>query len=222
MKNKTLLSLIGLLFLASGLIIGCDNNATGQDESDRVDFIQNVISGSVVASTQEGDFILQLELSPITTYFTENPGFEAGIISTENFFNMFSDIFSGQSPNSVLALRNNGSAQSVPISLSNPSYNSQTGVVVFTAASLEFTPVSMSSDQSLLAVSIDDLESPFGEAFLFIDSGSIGYDGGVCGDGAGMICPLGGPGAGSPCLNTNPSPECCNLGGSVSCSDCGC
>ena len=221
MKNKILLSLMAFLLLASISFVGCDNNATGQDESDRVDFIQNVISGSLVASTQQGDFVLQVELSPITTYFTENPGFEAGIISTEIFFEMFTDIFSGKSPNSVLVLRDNGSAQSVPVSLSNPSYNPQTGVAVFTATSLEFTPVSMSLDQPLLAISIDDLESPFEEAFLFFDSGSIGFAGGECGDGAGMVCPIGGPGEGSPCINTGPSgPECCFLGGGVACSDC--
>ena len=37
-----------------------------------MDFLQNVISGSVIGTTEDGDFILQLELSPITSYFAEN------------------------------------------------------------------------------------------------------------------------------------------------------
>ena len=223
MKNKTLLSILALLLLGSLAFTSCDNNATGQDGDQDVDFIQNVVSGSVIGTTEDGDLILQLELSPITTFFAENPGFEAGIINTDNFFVLFDEIFSSFSPNSVLALRENGSAVSIPISLSEPDYDPETGVVEYIAKSLEFTPTTTFMGDSIVSRSIEDLDSPFGPAFLFIDSGSLNF-GGACGDGGGLICPIG-IGGGDPCINTNTtvgSPDCCNLGGSVTCSNCSC
>ncbi|MEM7008267.1 MAG: hypothetical protein AAF462_03955 [Thermodesulfobacteriota bacterium] len=225
MKTKTLLILV-LLFFAAGSLISCDNDATGQDQSEDVDFIQNIVSGSVIASTQEGQFIIQLELSPVTTFFAENPGFEAGVVNTTNFFVFYDEIFTNFNPNSVLALRENGTAITVPVSLSNPEYDPQTGVVEYTATSLDFTPVTTFSGDSIVSRSIADLDSPFGPAFLFIDSGSLppfmfNPMGGTCGDGANVVCPLLGPDS-DPCINTNPTPQCCNLGPGLTCANCGC
>lgn len=220
MNNKTFLYGITLLFLFSLALIGCDNDATGQDGSIRVDFMQNVTSGSVFANTEGSGFVLQLEVSPHTSFIAENPGFEAGIINTDNFFILYSDIFGDSSPNSILALRENGTAISVPIALSNPEYNSTTGTIEFIATPVDQTQTPNFSTMSVQSIPINELESSFGPAFLFIDSGSIDPMGGTCGDGASMVCPIG---LGSdPCINKGSGPQCCVLGNGVTCSTCIC
>jgi len=221
MINKKYLFFIAAMILLSLSSVSCDNDANGQDVNESVDFLQNVISGSVIANTQDGDVILQLQLSPVTTYISESPGFEAGVIITENFFEMFSGIFNDLVPNSVLAFRENGTAVSVPIALKDPAYDPETNTVEYTATPLEITPATNFSGMSIVSRSIEDLESPFGPAFLFIDSGSITSFGGTCGDGANLVCPISIDG--TACINTNTiGPQCCIITSGTPCSDCNC
>lgn len=232
MRNKRFTIGIAVLLLVSLASIGCDNDATGQDDSGRVDFLQNVTSGSVVANTDGRGFLLQLEVSPNTSYIAESPGFEAGTIRTENFFNLYFDIFGDFSPNSILALRDNGTAVSVPIALSDPNYDSETGIIEFTAIPVDLNQSADFSTMSIQNKSIDELGPSFGSAFLFIDSGELDPggilgpggildpNGGTCSDGANVVCPSG---LGSdPCINTGAGGQCCVLGGDVTCSNCVC
>ena len=225
MKNKIYLSLIAAILLASAGLSACDNNANGQDGELRVDFMQNVVSGSVELNGQGEDPTLQLEVSPFTSFFSENPGFQAGIMSTDLFFDQFTEIFGGLSPNSVLAIRQGETAISVPIELSSPDYDPDTGTVVFTVRQLEQNPAVSFQGVSIEIMQLDELTSPFESAFLFIDSGIfdpggiLDPNGGPCSDGANMVCPIT-PDNGM-CLNLGAGPECCSLS-VTSCGNCDC
>ena len=229
MKNRLYLSLLAVFLLASLAMTGCDSDANGQDSVLRVDFMQNVVSGSVELNGEGQDPTLQLEVSPFTSFFTENPGFQAGIMTTDLFFDQFTEIFGGLSPNSVLAIRQGGTAISVPIELSSPDFDPETGTVVFTVRQLEQNPAVSFPGVSVEIMQLDELTSPFESAFLFIDSGTfdpsdpggiLDPNGGPCGDGANMVCPITFPGNGM-CLNTGAGPECCSLS-VTSCGNCGC
>ena len=232
MKNRLYLSLLAIFLLASFAMTGCDSDANGQNGTLRVDFLQNVVSGSLQLNTDGNEGTLQLELSPFTSFFTENPGFQAGMMSTDFFFEQFTQIFGGVSPNSVLAIRQGETAISIPVELSSPDYDPETGTVVFTVRQIDLSPVANLSGASVDVVLLSELESVFESAFLFIDSGTFNpndpgsiFDsgGGPCGDGANMICPGSGSlqDLGDQCINLNSSPECCDLS-EVSCGNCGC
>ena len=72
MKNRLYLSLVAIFLLASFAMTGCDSDANGQNGQLSVDFMQNVVSGSVQLNSDGSEGTLQLELSPFISFFTEN------------------------------------------------------------------------------------------------------------------------------------------------------
>ena len=209
-------------------LFGGHKNRTKKDlpEDGQFDFLQDVLSGSVNETLQEGGIVLQLELSPLTAFMSERPGQTAGTLPTEIFFNRFADIFGDGAPNAMLTLRGSsgtGTAISVPIALKDPEYEPLTGMVEFIATPLKSTSGITTPGRAVVIQSVAEL-SQFGMAFLFIDGGSFDPDGGfdpfdrgTCGDGAPTVCPIT---LGDSCTSPFPTADgtgCCTLGGDVSC-----
>lgn len=220
-KMGTAIHAIFVVWLAASLT-ACGDDANGQDSDSAQDFLQDVSSGSVDSS--ESDFVLQLQVSPNTAFFSESPGTHAGTLRTEVFVSKFPDLFREGAPNALLTVRKgDGVAQAVAMTLQSATYDSTSGIVEYTASQLERILGSNRSGASVEVTSIAELGSSFGAAFLYIDGSFTPNFDGPCGDGAGLICPI--TSTSDSCVNTDPSPaggECCSLGGSVTCDSCSC
>jgi hypothetical protein len=69
---------------------GCDNESNAQQNTQEtetlaVDFLQNVLSGSVGEKISANEYIFEFTLSPNTVFTSDTPRRKAGSITTENF-----------------------------------------------------------------------------------------------------------------------------------------
>ena len=171
MTKKIILLLLVLPFFAF-IESGCDENSNAQQEAEEaetlsVDFLQNIISGSVKEKISQNEYMLELELSPNTIFTADLPRRTAGSIATEKFYDNFNINFPEEFPNAILSLNEDGIPSSLPFEMKNPSFNPQTGVLEVIVSPLEITADAGNAAVDLL--NIEDIISPFGKSSLFID-----------------------------------------------------
>jgi hypothetical protein len=87
---KKILPLLLLIPLIAFMNSGCDNESNAQQnveetEALAVDFLQNIISGSVGEKISENEYLFELTLSPNTVFTSDMPRRKAGSTTTENF-----------------------------------------------------------------------------------------------------------------------------------------
>jgi len=170
---KKLLLSLGLLLFLSLSLTGCnDDNAKAQgDVEDELDFLIDVISGSVLEDPEGDSFILELEVSPTLVFIAERPSVDSGTLTTGFFLEEFDEIFSDDPPNAILTFRDEeGLAVAVPVKLNSVVFDRELSVAEFRVTPLvEFTgenPIGTSVELNGLT----DIPPEFGRAFLFIDS----------------------------------------------------
>lgn len=167
------------LLLALLVATGCDETDSAQEGASLL-FLQNATSGSVenidpesssLASLKEGDrLLLSLNVATNTIFFFNRPVRQAGSMTTEEFVDNFDENFGDVPPNAVLEFENTeGIVTAVPLILSNPVYDSSTGIIEYMASPLEFTPDVYSSSTVEQIKMVGEIESSFGIATLFID-----------------------------------------------------
>ncbi len=169
---KKILPLLLLLPLIAFVNSGCDNESNAQQnisesETLAVDFLQNVLSGSVGEKISANEYIFELTLSPNTVFTSDTPRRKAGSITTEKFYDNFDINFPESFPNAILAINEGATPSGVPFEMKNPIYNPATGVLEVIISPLEITSDAGNSAVDLL--DIEDIISPFGQSSLFID-----------------------------------------------------
>ena len=131
-------------------------------------FIQQAKMGELIATTNQGAYQLVLRgVHPYVMYFADRPLREAGLISTQEFYQQWArmDGFNKDAPNVGLVgvkLHNgNGKRQDSPIALtlSNPQYNAKKNTVIYSA-------VVLSTGKATLPKQL-----AFATPVLFFDSG---------------------------------------------------
>jgi hypothetical protein len=168
---KTAKFAIFLLTIAI-ILTSCAGDAGSTNEVERLDFVQDIASGTIEEKASGEGYILSFDPSAQTTWFAESPGSRAGSLHPYTFFSNFHVLFGPERPNSILAIRTEeGELVSYAIEISDPVVNSETGIVQCSITELE-TAESASSLGSLQEL------KQFGPATLFIDSG--GQDGTSC------------------------------------------
>ena len=155
-------------FLSSG----CDNESNAQQNTQEtetlaVDFLQNIISGSVGEKISENEYLFEITLSPKTVFTADMPRRKAGSITTEKFYDNFDINFPESFPNAILAINEGATPSGVPFEMKNPVYNPSTGVLEVIISPLETT--SDAGEGSVNLIDIEDILSPFGQNSLFID-----------------------------------------------------
>jgi len=169
---KKLLLSLGLLLFLSLSLAGCNDDAAKAQGDDEIgqDLLIDVISGAVLENPEGDGFILELEVSPITVFIDERPGNNSGSINTEDFLENFNEIIGDVPPNAILTYRaEDGTAVAVAVKLNSVVFDASESVAEFLV-----TPLDMISNLSPLGTSvelknIDEVESPFFQALLFID-----------------------------------------------------
>jgi hypothetical protein len=151
---------------------GCDNESNAQQNTQEtetlaVDFLQNIISGSVGEKISENEYLFELTLSPKTVFTADMPRRKAGSITTEKFYDNFDINFPESFPNAILAINEGATPSGVPFEMRNPVYNPSTGVLEVIISPLETT--SDAGEGSVNLIDIEDILSPFGQNSLFID-----------------------------------------------------
>jgi len=233
---KKILPLLLLLPLIAFVNSGCDNESNAQQnveetEALAVDFLQNIISGSVGEKISENEYLFELTLSPNTVFTADMPRRKAGSITTEKFYDNFDINFPESFPNAILAINEGATPSGVPFEMKNPIYNPATGVLEVIISPLEITSDAGNSAVDLL--DIEDIISPFGQSSLFIDDATNTCSGlvlGKCSTGksgrvnpntcaidgecldAGATCDGGSPGVCSVTGEDCVSEECCTSG----------
>jgi len=178
---KKLLLSLGLLLFLSLSLTGCnDDNAKAQGDDDlEVDVLIDVISGEVLENPEGNGFILVLEVSSNTVFIQERPGNGSGSINTEGFLENFNEIIGEVPPNAILTYRaEDGTAVAVAVKLISVVFDASESVAEFLV-----TPLDQITNLSPLGTSvelknIDEVESPFLQALLFIDAIQSDADGG--------------------------------------------
>lgn len=167
--------LLLLGFISLGAMGGCNNNnATAQgDDEIQVDFLVDLVSGSVEENPDGEGFILGLEVSPITVFIEERPGFRSGISDSRLFFLNFDERTGGESVNAILAITEGGSTTAAAVTLNSVQFDS-----VELTAEIAVTPMDIVTDPSPMGISaelveVQDLDSSFGRALLFIDATKV-------------------------------------------------
>ena len=169
---KKLLISLGLLLSLSLSLAGCnDDNAKAQGDDDlEVDVLIDVISGAVQETPEDDRFILQLEVAPFAVFIEEKPGDGSGSINTEDFLEEFNEIIADVPLNAILTNRaEDGTPSAVPVKLNSVVFDTSRSVAEFLITPLENITNLPSPDTSWVA-SVEDVDSTFGPAFLFIDS----------------------------------------------------
>ncbi|MCH7519477.1 MAG: hypothetical protein IH964_10690 [Candidatus Dadabacteria bacterium] len=234
MTKKIILLLLVLPFFAF-MQSGCENNSNAQQEVEEmealaVDFLQNIISGSVGEKISENEYMFELTLSPNTVFTADMPRRKAGSITTENFYDNFDINFPESFPNAILSINEGAVPSAVPFEMKNPVFNPSTGVLEVIISPLETT--TDAGEESVNLIDIGDIISPFGQSSLFIDdatntcqglvlvecsTGTGSGDNGQCAlDGqcldSGATCDGGSPGTCSVTGEDCASEECCTTG----------
>jgi len=170
---KKLLLSLGLLLFLSLSLAGCnddDAKAQGDDEIGQ-DLLIDVISGAVLENPEGDDFILELEVSPITIFIDERPGNNSGSINTEDFLENFNEIIGDVPPNAILTYRaEDGTAIAVAVKLNSVVFDTLESVAEFLVTPLDQITNLSPPGTSVELKNIDDVESLFAPALLFIDS----------------------------------------------------
>jgi len=174
MKKLTILLFL-MLPLVAFTISGCDNESNAQDTIEEVevlavDFLQNIISGSIGEKTSENEYPVELELSPNTIYTSDIPRRTAGSITTESFYNNFNLNFPELFPNAILSLNDGDVVTAITFEMKNPVYDPISGIVELTIATLNID--TDAGEESINLIEIEDIISPFGQSSLFIDDAS--------------------------------------------------
>jgi len=170
---KKLLLSLGLLLFLSLSLTGCnDDNANAQgDGEDELDFLVDVISGSVLENPEGDGFILDLEVSPITVFIAERPSNNSGTLTTEVFLESFNEIFGDVPPNAILTFRDEeGTAVAVAVKLNSVVFDAEESVVEFLVTQLDEITDSTPPGTAVELKSLNDVPSPFGPASLFVDA----------------------------------------------------
>ena len=170
---KCLLFVLLFGFISLGAIGGCNNdNAKAQGDADvEVDFLVDVISGEVLENPDGDGFILKLEVSPNTVFIEESPGINSGTINTEDFLKDFLEIFGDVHPNSILTFRDDDEiAVAVPVKLNSVVFDTAQAVAEFLVTPLDQSTDSSPPDTAVILKRLTDVQSPFGQASLYIDS----------------------------------------------------
>jgi len=171
---KKLLFSLGLLLFLSLSLAGCndDNDAKAQgDDEIGQDLLIDVISGAVLENPEGDGFILELEVSPITVFIDERPGNNSGSINTEDFLENFNEIIGDVPPNAILTYRaEDGTAVAVAVKLNSVVFDASESVAEFLVTPLDMISNLSSPGTSVELKNIEDVESPFARALLFIDS----------------------------------------------------
>ena len=183
-------------FISLGAIGGCnDNNAKAQADGNgapELDFLIDIISGEV-AETPEG-LILELEVSPIAVFIEEKPGNNSGSMSTEAYLRFFNEVIGDDPPNAILTIRaEDGTAVAVPVKLISVEFDVEESVASFLIEPMDIID-SMTFETSVKLKNIEDIDSPFSTALLFIDALTfidIEYTGPCCATSPPSECPGG-------------------------------
>ncbi len=189
---KKIILLLLVLPLFAFIQSGCENNSNAQQETIEieilaVDFLQNIISGSVGEKISANEYVLELELSPNTVYMSDLPIRTSGSMTTEKFYENFNINFPEEFPNALLSINEVGTPSSLTFEMKSPSYDPETGILEVIVSPLEVT-----SDAGSAAVDLVDVEeilSPFGQSSLFIDDATntcAGLEQGMCSTGIGQ------------------------------------
>jgi hypothetical protein len=162
---KRILPLLLFLPLIAFINSGCDNDSNAQQnveetEALAVDFLQNIISGSVGEKISENEYMFELTLSPNTVFTSDMPRRKAGSITTENFYDNFDINFPESFPNAILSINEGAVPSAVPFEMKNPVYNPSTGVLEVIISPLEIT--TDAGEGSVNLIEIEDIISPFG------------------------------------------------------------
>jgi hypothetical protein len=186
-----------LLPLIAFMSSGCDNESNAQQNTQEtetlaVDFLQNVLSGSVGEKISANEYIFEFTLSPNTVFTSDTPRRKAGSITTEKFYDNFDINFPESFPNAILAINEGATPSGVPFEMRNPVYNPSTGVLEVIISPLETT--SDAGEGSVNLIDIEDIISPFGQSSLFIDDATNTCSGlviGMCSTGkSGRVDPI--------------------------------
>ncbi len=169
---KKILPFLLFLPLIAFINSGCDNESNAQQKVEEtealaVDFLQNIISGSVGEKISENEYMLELELSPNTIFSADLPRKTAGRIPTEFFYDNFDINFPGVFPNAILSINEGDTPTAVPFEMKSPVFNPLTGVLEVIISPLETTSGAGESPVNL--IEIEAIVSPFGQSSLFID-----------------------------------------------------
>jgi len=159
-------------FISLGAIGGCDKDSNAQQQVEEtgalaVDFLQNIISGSIGEKISENEYMLELKLSPNTIFSADLPRKTAGRIPTEFFYDNFDINFPGVFPNAILSINEGDTPTAVPFEMKSPVFNPLTGVLEVIISPLEITSGAGESPVNL--IEIEAIVSPFGQSSLFID-----------------------------------------------------
>ena len=168
MKFRKNFLLVSLLILSSLFYISCNDEANGQDDNNTpIDFQQHITSGTVLINQENNNYILDLVIAQDTVFFEESPGIRAGVIETETFAKELEVLEDNLELNSVLSLiEEDGTLITVPLTINSVKYNQDNDSVSYEVFPLEITS---NPGNSTTLIPIGELESPFGNATLFID-----------------------------------------------------
>ena len=190
---KKILPFLLFLPLIAFINSGCDNESNAQQKVEEtkalaVDFLQNIISGSVGEKISENEYMLELKLSPNTVFVADEPRRTAGSITTEFFYDNFDINFSESFPNAILSINEGDTPTAVPFEMKSPVFNPLTGVLEVIISPLETT--SDAGESPINLIEIETIVSPFGQSSLFIDDATNTCQGlviGTCSSGL-SIC----------------------------------
>lgn len=169
---KKILPFLLFLPLIAFINSGCDNESNAQQKVEEtkalaVDFLQNIISGSVGEKISENEYMLELKLSPNTVFAADEPRRTAGSITTEFFYDNFDINFPESFPNAILSINEGDTPTAVPFEMKSPVFNPLTGVLEVIISPLETT--SDAGESPINLIEIETIVSPFGQSSLFID-----------------------------------------------------
>ncbi len=213
MKKLSFLLLLVLPFVAF-ISSSCDNESNAEqifEDNDTlaVDFLQNIISGTIGEKISQNEYVIEFELSPNTIYTSDIPRRTAGSITTESFYNNFNLNFPESFPNAILSMNQGDVVTAIPFEMKNPVFDPLTGILELTISPLITN--NDTGESSINLIQIDDITSPFGQSSLFIDDASNTCQGLVQGK-----CSIGD----SP--DSSCGPSCCFIDGECSDSEAVC
>ncbi|MGE0229356.1 MAG: hypothetical protein AB7I38_08860 [Dehalococcoidia bacterium] len=174
LPSALLLVAVGLLlvtYLANPFGLGDGEPAAATAEASASPgsylFVQTA-SGGTLRDLGDGTFTLELrDVAPRSTYFSDRPERDAGTMDPAR---MLSDVWEADipPPNAALVATTAGNSRvTLPLELTNPTYDPSAATMTFDADLLEELPGSL---QDLGLAEVGSLADDFTEAELFIDT----------------------------------------------------
>ncbi|PVZ95844.1 hypothetical protein DDQ50_05110 [Amnibacterium flavum] len=142
--------------------------ASNADDSANYLFVQEATSGTFLPSSDDYYDLVLTGVEDHTVYFADRPTRDAGSLPTDQFISTFN--WAPVAPNAAIVLRHGDSdAQTLAVTLDEPSYDASAGTVRYRAKTLGTTA---NTDLASFDDSLDaSIPESFDDVALFIDDG---------------------------------------------------